>query len=207
MYNIGLIDDEYEQLKRYQKRFKSINKDIVISSVEGCHTCEDVVQWILNNRIECLLVDYKLVNKFSFTGAELINCINNKIGDLPCVILTSHKEDAEDEKLVLKLLIFDKELIGKERTSSELQEFIAMIIHAIEVFRKRFQLKKERYEALLQKAQKDVLNFKEKEQLEDLFKALRSYDIIDDVSVVSINKQVEDKVDNLINKIDELLNK
>lgn len=207
LYRLALIDDNKRQFDIFSRRFKKLEKDIELLFVENCTTCEDVLDWIIENKIECLLVDYKLTNKYNFTGAQLINYVNGRILDLPCVILTSYMEDAEDEKLVMKPLIFDKNIMTESKDSDQLREFIRTLIHSIQVFRKRMELNKDEYKDLLEKNKNEKLNSKEYERFENLFKMLKSYDIIDDISVVSINMKFDTQMDNLINKIDKLLNK
>lgn len=211
MYKIGFIDDNESQFRRLNRKFKRITsivqKEIELEFVEECTNCSDVAEWILNNQVECLMVDYKLSNKYLFSGVELINYINSKIRDLPCVVLTSFPNDAIDKKLVIKPLIFDKEILTEESGSNKFKDFTEMLIHSIEVFRNRIKINEDEYKYLLEKYKKDSLNSDEYERFEELFKLLKSYDMIEDVSIVNINKKVETDITNLINKIDKLLEK
>ena len=203
MYILGIIDDDKEQFRLFSRRFKNLNKDIKSIFVEKCNSCEDVYNWIIDNKIECLLVDFKLLDLYQFNGAELVDYINSKIPDLPCIVLTSFKEDAEDEKLVMEPLIFEKSIMYKEKGSQEIEKFINQLTHAIEVFRNRMKKNEEEYRLLLRR--KEELNSTEYERLQDLFKLLKSYRIIDNISIASIDSVVSNKIDSLILKIDKII--
>ncbi len=203
MYILGIIDDDREQFRLFSRRFRNLNKDIKSVFVENCRSCEDVYNWIIDNNIECLLVDYKLSDLYQFTGAELVNYINSKVPDLPCIVLTSYKEDAEDEKLVIEPLIFEKSIMYKEKGSPEIERFINKVTHAIEVFRNRMKVNEEEYKLLFER--KKELNSSEYERLQELFKLLKSYKIIENISIASIDSIVCDKIDNLIQKIDKII--
>lgn len=207
MYKIAFIDDSEKQFNLFSRRLKKLEKQIDLVFVEDCKTCEDISEWIIEKNIECLLVDYKLVEKYGFTGAKLINFLNSKIPSFPCIVLTSYPEDAEDEKLVMKPLIFDKNIIIESQESDRLREFIIMLIHSVEVFRKRLVMNQESYKILMDKNKKSELTSKEYEEFEFLFKMLRAYGIIDDVSIVSINKKFNNQIDELMCKIDKLIDK
>lgn len=203
MYRLAIIEDNKDQYVRLNRRFGNINKDINLDLVENCETCEDVYNWIVDNSIECLLVDYKLSNIYEFTGAQLVSYINSKIPDLPCVILTAYTEDAEAEKLVVKPLIFDKSVMTEAKDSPSLKEFLSLTMHAVDVFKKRMENNKVEYKELL--GRKEELNSNEYSRLEELFRILKSYKIIDDISVANISEVVEDKINNLIKKLDQII--
>lgn len=211
LYKIGFIEDSDKQFRRYKKKIEktanNLQFEISLSLVEDTVTCEDVAEWILDNKVECLIVDYKLSDKYAFSGVELINCINRKIRELPCVILTSFPNDAISEKLVIKPLIFDKEIMTEETTNSKVIKFVEMLIHSIEVFRNRMKTNEQEYEILLEKHRNGTIKSDEFENLEELLKLLKAYNLIEDISIVSLNKKVEQDISNLLDDIDKLLKK
>lgn len=205
MYNLGMVDDDQQQFSTFKRRFRNINKEIAITLVDNCETYQEIYNWIIDKKIECLLVDHKLANQYSFNGVELVNYVNSKIPDLPCVILTSYTEDAESEKLVIKPLIFDKNLMGEKKDSEKLNNFINLVIHGVDVFRNRMELNKAEYTNLLKN--KEKLNAEEYTRLEELFHILKSYGIIDEVSVLSLNDKFQNEIDKIINRLDKIIEK
>lgn len=205
MYNLGMVDDDQQQFSTFKRRFRNINKEISITLADNCETYQEIYNWIIDQKIECLLVDHKLANQYNFNGVELVNYISSKIPDLPCVILTSYTEDAESEKLVIKPLIFDKSLMGEKKDSEKLNAFINLVTHGVDVFRNRMELNKAEYTTLLEN--KENLNPEEYNRLEDLFHILKSYGIIDEVSVISLNDKFQKEIDKLMDKLDKIIDK
>lgn len=85
---IGFLDDESEAFVDYNKRLSKYGIELLF--VEDCVDKEDVLNWIINNEIQLLLVDYMLSELYDFNGTELIYYLNDKIPDFTCLILTSH---------------------------------------------------------------------------------------------------------------------
>ena len=73
-YRIGFVDDFEDMIEKYIKKFR--RSDIEVIYADDCLTFEDIFEWILDNKINYLLVDYKLQQKYDFSGSELIRYIN-----------------------------------------------------------------------------------------------------------------------------------
>lgn len=215
MYVIGFIDDEEDVYKSYERKFSHYNRkvdndDEKISFVQINirNDFTEIVDQILNEHIECVLIDNKMTNQKgeNLVGAELLKFINSILVDLPCIMLTSWVLDAESTELVYKPMIYDKEIMTKELESIEFKEFINTIKHCIKVFRKRRELDYEIYLKLFEKYSNNKLNnSKEYEELISKHKLLSAYNLIEDVPIDALNVVINDKLDNIIDDLEKLL--
>lgn len=215
MYVIGFIDDEESVYKSYRRKFsfynrKIDNEDEKISFIQINikNNFTEIVDQILNEHIECVLIDNKMTTQKgeNLIGAELLKFINSTLVDLPCIMLTSWVLDAEDTELVYKPMIYDKEIMTKELDSIEFKDFIKMIEHCIKVFRKRKELDYEIYLKLFEKYSNNKLdNSKEYEELTSKHRLLVAYNLIENVPIEALNAVINDKLDNIIDDLEKLL--
>ena len=80
---VGFIDDESVNYEDYAKRLK--RRDICLLLYNGNSTSEDIINWIINEELQCLLIDYDLRKKFSYNGTDLLFEINQVLPDFPCI--------------------------------------------------------------------------------------------------------------------------
>lgn len=215
MYKIGFIDDEEKVFRNYERKFRNYNRNKVADSekvdfirIDIDSDFSKIVQSVLDNKIECLLIDNKIIPETgeNFIGTELLTYINSKISDLPCIILTSWIDDAQDSELVIKPLIFDKQIMTKEVTSEIFKDFIDTIEHSIKVFRKRIEINFSEYNNIYKRyVNNEEISSKDYESLIDKHKLLISYGLIEDVPIESLNKTINNKLDKLIKDVTELL--
>lgn len=204
MYRIGFIDDQDTHVEKYKRRF--LNHDIELVYLEESLDYKKVLDWILDENLEGLLIDYKLMPKYEFVGSSLVNYLNKKIFDFPCMLLTSYSSDALGESLVPEAYILKK---------SDMQEGIDhvsnKIIQNIEVFRKRMALSESEYRKTFNEYKKGLLNLDQIEELKEKYNILKGYHLIEeyDWSIVQLEKEKEldeaiDKLDILIKKFEEI---
>lgn len=144
-YRIGFVDDFEDMIEKYIKKFR--RSDIEVIYADDCLTFEDIFEWILDKKINYLLVDYKLQQKYDFSGSELIRYINNKLPDLHCIIFSSVNDINDD--LVMKNTIKDKSIIELKIDDPKYKEFIEEIKDGARVFEARKQVSLEEYKNLL----------------------------------------------------------
>lgn len=204
MYKIGFIDDQDTHVDKYKKRF--LKYDIELVYLKENLNFKEILNWILDEKLEGLLIDYKLMPKYEFVGSSLINYLNKKIFDFPCMLLTSFSTDALDESLVPEAYILKK---------SDMQEGIeyisSKVIQNIEVFRKRMILSEEKYRSSFSKYKKGELNQNQIEELKDEYNILKGYHLVEqyDWSVIEVENKKEldlaiDKLDILIKKFEKI---
>ena len=199
MYKVAFVDDDSSAFSDYQKRLA--RKGIDLSFVDNCSSMEDIVEWVTKNCIESLLVDHKLTAKYAFQGTNVVAYINNHLPDLPCIILTNYPEDSENDNLVMKNLILDRNIMSAD----DISPFADIIKQSAEVFRNRLKAHLDEYEALLNKKKNGNITADEDEQFLHLYKLLRLYGEVDDVATELLRPDVDKKLDTLIDKLDYYL--
>lgn len=201
-YRVGFVDDLENMIEKYSKKLARNNISLIYAS--DCLTFNDVFEWILNNTIEYLLIDYNLSQKYNFSGSQLIHYINNMIPDLPCIIFSSVKDINDD--LVQRNLIKEKDIFEKSMDDIEYKRFIDEIKNGVEVFKKRKEASLEEYNNLLMKKNKDGFSSSsEEERFIYLYKILMSYGMVDRILPEIVKSSVEAKIDDLISKLDKYI--
>ena len=71
MYRIGYIDDQPTQYGNYKKKLKRRYPEVDLILLEGCNTKEEFLEKIYEERIEVLLVDYKMAGSFGIRATRL----------------------------------------------------------------------------------------------------------------------------------------
>jgi len=201
MYKIGLVENNFTMLPTYQERLELY--DITLLWPPSGSTKEEIVKWILENNIRCLLVDYKLVPEFEFIGTDLIAYIKRKLPDLSCFILTSFQGDSINENLVEENMILER----AEFERSDLSGFISMLKQAVDVCSNRLQLRKDEYIKLLEKRKAGNLDTEGIEQLLDFYRILRAFDEVDDIPSELLRPEIGQKMDAMLKSLDALIEK
>lgn len=199
MYKVAYVDDDYSAFSDYKKRLA--RKEIELNFVNNCISLEDILEWVMDNTIECLLVDHKLTAKYAFQGTNVVAYINNQLPDLPCIILTNYPEDSEGDNLVVKNLIFDRNVMSED----DISPFTDIIKQSAEVFRNRLKNHLNEYENLLVKKNNGQISALEEEQFLHLYKLLRAYGEVDDIATELLKPDVDKKIDALIEKLDHYI--
>lgn len=200
MYRVGYVDDDANAYKDYKIRLR--RQDIEMLFVENCASLDEILDWVLSNSIECLIVDHKLTAKYAFQGTKVVAFINSELPDLPCIILTSYPEESKGENLVVKNLIFDRDVLSRD----DLTEICDTIKQAAQVFRNRLSIHLREYSELHQKRNLNMVSADEEERFLTLYKILRSYGEVDDIPTELLKPGTNKKIDDLMHKLDQFIN-
>ena len=198
MYKIALIDDCKEQYENYKYRLSK--KGIELLFMEFKENYKDIIDWLLDEQVQFVLIDYKLDLQYDFCGSQLMHYINNAIPDLQCVLFTSNT--VEDD-LVMDRLKIDKSVFNTD--GKEYLEFIDTIKQAVHVFEKRKKIVEEEYLRLKDKKEKNEITALEEEELSKYYKILSSYGIVEKIPQEMLSTTVEKKIDKLISDVEEYL--
>ena len=152
MYKVGIIDDTDELLDDYKVRLKRKTIELVVAP-EG--SMEDIKEWIVQEKIKCILIDYQLSSKYDFNGTELAFYLEDTLQGMPYLILTSYREDSIDEKIVVKNAICDRNVMDK--TGDEFNDFCEQLKQMTEVFDNTLKKYKEKYAKILKVKNYDEL--------------------------------------------------
>lgn len=201
MIKVGFIDDETTNYADYAKRLK--RRDIDLLFYEGNSTSEDVVSWLIDENLECLLIDYDLRKKFTKNGTDLVFEINQVLPDFPCIMLTNYPEQSKGEKLVSHRLIWDREKMNKP----DLAEVVDSINNEVAVYLKRKETLFEQYGALIEKRKSSALTATEEERFLQLHSLFSRYGETDDFPAQLLSSDINQKLDSLIERMSRLLEK
>lgn len=200
MCRIGLIDDVKEEYENYKYKLELRNIELLYMDYQS--SFDEIFNWIRDNRIEVLLIDYKLEQLYEFNGSKLFQMINNVIPDLQCILFTSNPE--EDDDLVMKSLKLDKSIIN---TDSGFNTFVDLLNQASRVFNKRQNETINEYKNLLEKKKKSDISPLEEKRFIELYKILISYGVIENVPEKLLESDFEKAIDDLINDVENYIKK
>lgn len=200
MCRIGLIDDVKEEYENYKYKLELRNIELLYMDYQS--SFDEIFNWIRDNRIEVLLIDYKLEQLYEFNGSKLFQMINNVIPDLQCILFTSNPE--EDDDLVMKSLKLDKSIIN---TDSGFNTFVDLLNQASRVFNKRQNETINEYKNLLEKKKKSDISPLEEKRFLELYKILISYGVIENVPEKLLESDFEKAIDDLINDVENYIKK
>lgn len=199
MYVIGFVDNSFDLLPDYKKRLSRHEIDLLFPDAGKSKT--EIVDWILQNDVRCLMVDHKLRPNFDYVGTDLVAYINSLLPDLPCMILTAYQQESLNEKLVIKNMIESRDVLD----ASDLFEFCEKLKQAVDVFSKRLKLHESEYRSLLEARRGNKISAQQEERFTYLYRILRAYGEVDELPVELLQSAIEEKMDSLISEINELL--
>ncbi len=195
MCRVGLIDDIKDEYEDYKYRLEL--RDIELLYMDYKTSYDEILEWILDSRIEVLLIDYKLDLLYEFNGSKLFQFINNNIPDLQCILFTSNPED---DDLVIKMLKVNKNVFTSDE---KFNGFVEMLKQASKVFRNRQNESITEYKELLSKKEKGTLKLNEEKRFTDLYRRLVSTGIIENIPERLLKSDFEKAVDDLIKNVED----
>ncbi len=199
MYIAGFIDDKNDSFSDYTYALSEYGIELICTDKKMSKL--DIYEWILENKIEFLFIDHKLIPKYDFVGTELLAYLNQSLPDMHFAILTSYKTDSLEDKLVPEAFTIDRKIFNE----IDLSDFAKKIIYYIEIFRNRLKLLVNRYEELFDKRKSDFLTFDEEEELKHDFKILKSYGEVDEIPIEFLDQNVNAKLDKILMNLDKVL--
>lgn len=202
MYTVGYIDDENDVLSDYIKRLSRRDIEMKIAPKADM---ESIKKWIVTEHVECMMIDYQLGGQYNFVGTELFSFLNDELPGLPCIILTSYTDSSINENKVVQNCIFDKSKM--DRTGEEFEQFCDVIKQSTKVFKYNLNKYKQKYEMLYQKKTNGNIMPEEEEELLTVFNILKAYGEVDDISSQLLTTKVSITLDNVLEKLDDLLKK
>ncbi len=178
-YKIGYIDEDLAQVKKYQRRFRVFDIEIIGYQFQKGMTLEDLMIQVYESDIDLLMIDYKLkeTNIVSFNGEEVESAFYDNRPLFPYIIFTNKVEQAEPFVEDWGK-IFDKDEIFNEVEEDEtkVQHFITTLSKKIEQYKNHIDKKKNLISDLLLKGKKEGLDSLEEDKLISLQRELRDLD-------------------------------
>jgi hypothetical protein len=178
-YKIGYIDEDVKQVKKYQRRFRDYEIEVIGFDFHQGMSLENLMTQVYQSDIDLLMIDYKLreTNLVAFNGEAIESEFYDKRPLFPYIIFTNKVEQAEPfvedwSKIFDKDQIFSEEDEDKEKV----QHFITTLIKKIEQYRNHIEKKKNSISELLLKGQDSGLSSSEEDKLISLQRELRDLD-------------------------------
>ncbi|MGQ3676904.1 hypothetical protein [Tenacibaculum discolor] len=183
-YKIGYVDEDVNQVKKYKRRFREFDIDIIGYEFNQGMSLQELMKQVYESDIDLLMIDYKLneTNQVTFNGEAVESEFYDKKPLFPHIIFTNKVEQAEPYVEDWKI-IFDKDDIFSEdeEDDKKVQHFITTLTKSIEQYRNHVNRKKKILSDLLEKGEKEGLSASEKDllitnqnELESLDKTERS---------------------------------
>lgn len=141
---IGIVDDDkghVTDIQRVFARFSKVKDTSLSFSYESFYKdensdysalLENIMEAIKAQRIDCLIIDYKLVFTHETNkGADIINAVRDILPEFPCIILTGREDECVKEFRVDPDKIYEKEdflAIGEDVSNSLVKKIISNVI-------------------------------------------------------------------------------
>ncbi len=199
MLKIGFVDDENINHADYATRLK--RKGVELKLYEGNGTAQSIAEWIIQENLSCMLVDYDLSKKYTRNGTDLVFAINQLLPNFPCIMLTNYPEQSGGEKLVPTRLIWDREKMN----ALDLTEVVEVFKNEAEVYQKRKETLLTQYEELIEKRNHEALTATEEEQLLFLHSLFSKYGETDDFPAQLLSTETNQKLDSIIEQLTRLI--
>lgn len=167
-YKIGYIDEDVKQVKKYQRRFRNFDIEIVGYEFHKGMTLNELMHQVYESDIDLLMIDYKLneTNQVTFNGEAVESEFYDKKPLFPHIIFTNKVDQAEPH-VEDWMKIFDKEEIFSEDENDKesVNRFITKLVKSIEQYRNHVNKKKVIVSELLEKGEREGLTASEKDLL------------------------------------------
>lgn len=213
---VGIIDDEnskvtqimtyllyYSDGTEKQNTKKPSNAKFEVFEVPLSPDMNDITDFVLDNGIEVLLIDYNLASyeTMPYSGVDVARYIDGRMAQFPMFILTSYEDELYEKEVFDTYQIFDFErYMSEEKERAELHY---KLIQQVIKHHKQLELwEKELQRLLPEKGKSAAIDSKILELDSLLEKSIDGHASISDTLKKSIN---QNKVDELIRKIDLLL--
>ncbi len=171
-FKLGIIDEYQDDIDDFKIFFEN---DFEIVEIELKDTVEDIVNEIVQAKLDAVAIDYKLTehnSKMQFNGNEIFNYIENKLYKFPAFILTNYVPDASQSDISDEFKIISKRWL--KTGSEEGNELIEKIKNAIIKYKQLIQISEEELISLMKKKAESNLSAKEEECLIEIDNFLES---------------------------------
>ena len=153
MYRVGYIDDEEININNFKIDSKN---QLEVVEIELKEDLNDLLYDILEMNLDGVIIDHCLninSSRIHYTGAEILNKLEDELLDFPAVVLTAYEDEAESKEEIETFKIYDKEIYN-----SNPERFIRKLQRQIINYKYNIEKKTEKYYRL---CQSDNLSAKE----------------------------------------------
>ena len=146
-YRIGYIDEEPKEVEDFQSYFDAYESEIEVIPINpNDKDIEDIVDEVLVNKCDVIVIDFYLKyadSHVKVNGDELLLRIKERQLNLPLLIFTSRREEANNGFLLIYTLICDKSEINDPENPAFKNKIVKHIEFYLELKKKyKFQCQK-----------------------------------------------------------------
>lgn len=214
-YKIIFIDEEETQHDAFLDYFDSVCPDVTPECLFPKSSLEEMLDLIEEKCPDAIVTDFRLneirinINyNVSFNGIELINYVRKHLDNFPCFVITSFDDDAINNSDDVNL-VYIKDILkpNKEKNNAKLT-FADRIKSQIDKYRARKANARTELTKLLAKREKGIADLYDEERIIELDTLLeKSLDACDSIPERLKSLSNIDRLNSLINKVDQLIEK
>ena len=206
-YKLGYVDEDESDVRSFYKYIKPYEDTILfeVFTPKKLIDIEEFYKKIKESDLDILVIDYRLneYTNIDFLGSDLIHYVHKHRRDFPCILLTSHPDEAIDNFENVHL-VYDKSVIYDSNEENK-RRFYRILISAIEKYINDIR---GAHDIIHEFNQKSVLDLEEENQY---IKADEFIEANLD-GVFTVPRQLKSQLHNqelkkLINEVQELLEK
>ncbi|WP_335974858.1 hypothetical protein [Gaetbulibacter jejuensis] len=208
-YRIGYIDEEPKEVEDFQSYFDAYESEIEVIPINpNDKDIEDIVDEVLVNKCDVIVIDFYLKyadSHVKVNGDELLLRIKERQLNLPLLIFTSRREEANNGFLSIDTLICDKSEINDPENPAFKNKIVKHIEFYLEL-KKKYKL--EFSDLRFRQSQGEKLTGREKKrviELNNLIEEMGDRQLL----VTPIENQDEEleEINTLIDKTEKLIQK
>jgi len=200
-YKVAYIDESEADVRKFQ-RFARNYFDVV--PIKPSNEKEATVLAVLESHVDAVIADFDLSEQdptIHYNGANLVSSILEERDMFPVFILTSFEDDAVSKGEDVNIVYEKSEMANGEKFLERVKTQIEKYYHKLEESEKRLL-------ALIEKGKVTKLDVQEEQELAELDslieRALDKKIVVPDK--IKMNAE-EDKLGDLLSKVDELVKK
>ena len=165
-YSVCYIDE----VEKDRTDFQELEDDeLEITVIHPYDSKSVMIKYIIENKYDGMVIDFDLGEfepKVKYDGVDLMNEMFEYKKDFPCIILTSHSEEAHD--LVSAALIDPNKIYTKEDITEKQEDFKLKIKLQVDYFNGLNSNDQTRFEELIAKREKGELSNEEQQEIVDV---------------------------------------
>jgi DNA-binding NarL/FixJ family response regulator len=208
MYRVVIVDEDDDDISRLQLYVHKNDREkkFTVIPITPKPSFEETLEEILSSNLDAIVSDYRL-NEYkaniTYDGISLVNAILERKADFPCFVLTSFDDDAVKDSEDVNI-VYIKGIMNGE--SNAKITFLERIERQIQKHQYRINESVAKLDELIAIKQTRTLDAKEEDQFVELSHFLDKAIVGNDsIPRVFYSNDTNSKLDEIINKTDELL--
>jgi DNA-binding NarL/FixJ family response regulator len=216
MYKILFIDEEKDTLEDFEQFVDGFSSKVELQSFTHFPLAEkdEMIEYIIKLAPDALITDFRLNEMKSdikynvpYNGIDLIEEFLSIRNHFPCFVLTAIDDEAVNQSDDVNMVYIKNILYSKEDGGAK-AKFLDRVISQIEHYKSRIENAKIELSELIKIRESGKADYKIEERMIELDDFLeKSIDAKNSIPSEFKSFSNSNKLDNILNKVDELLDK